>query len=153
DLENPLIEIFLDETDFDKINLDAIVEVIFDSLPDDVFKGTVIQVNPDLTVSSGVSTVTGLVQLDDDTPKKALSLPVGSNAGVEVIAAEVENAVLVPVEALREISPGEYAVFVMLEGEPELRLVKVGLIDITYAEIIDGLQPGDVITTGIVETQ
>ena len=35
---------------------------------------------------------------------------------------------------------------------PILRVVDVGLQDITYAEIISGLNAGDVVTTGIVET-
>ncbi|MDH5607030.1 MAG: efflux RND transporter periplasmic adaptor subunit [Anaerolineae bacterium] len=152
-LDSLLIEIYLDETDFDKINLDATVEVIFDSLPDDVFTGKVIQVSPGLQSSNGISTVSSLVRLDEGTPQKALTLPVGSNASVEVTAAQAEDAVLVPVEALREISPGEYAVFVVVDGEPQLRMVKVGLIDLTYAEILDGVSPGEKVSTGIVDTQ
>jgi putative ABC transport system ATP-binding protein len=38
---------------------------------------------------------------------------VGLNAAVDVSAGRAEGAVLVPVEALRELSPGEYAIFVM----------------------------------------
>jgi len=38
-------------------------------------------------------------------------------------------------------------------GEPKLRVVEVGLIDYTYAEIISGVSEGDVVTTGIVETK
>jgi hypothetical protein len=56
------------------------------------------------------------------------------------------------VEALREISDGQYAVFVMVDGQPELRMVEVGLMDYTYAEILSGLEQGDVVTTGIVAT-
>jgi multidrug efflux pump subunit AcrA (membrane-fusion protein) len=58
------------------------------------------------------------------------------------------------VEALRELSPDEYAVFVMgSDGELTLRPVEVGLGDISFAEILSGLEPGDVVTTGIVETE
>jgi multidrug efflux pump subunit AcrA (membrane-fusion protein) len=58
------------------------------------------------------------------------------------------------VEALRELSPDEYAVFVMgSDGELTLRPVEVGLGDISFVEILSGLEPGDVITTGIVETE
>ena len=44
-------------------------------------------------------------------------------------------------------------IFVMDNGEPQLRMVEVGLMDFTYAEILSGLELGDVVTTGIVETQ
>ena len=79
-------------------------------------------------------------------------LPVGSAAGVDVIGGKAENAILVPVEALREISDGEYAVFVMEGGEPKMKMVEVGLQDLIYAEIISGFKQGDVVTTGQVET-
>jgi multidrug efflux pump subunit AcrA (membrane-fusion protein) len=61
--------------------------------------------------------------------------------------------VLVPVEALREIGDGKYTLFVMQNGTPKLRTVDVGLQDITYAEIKSGLEAGEIVTTGIVETQ
>jgi HlyD family secretion protein len=41
---------------------------------------------------------------------------------------------------------------VMQNGSPRLQVVEVGLQDITYAEIKSGLNAGDVVTTGIVET-
>ena len=101
---------------------------------------------------SGVTAVRAMVQLDMDSFAKPQTLPVGMNATVEVIGGQAENAVLVPVEALRELSPGQYAVFVMEDGEPTLRIVEVGLMDFTFAEILSGVEAGEIITTGIVET-
>ena len=92
-----------------------------------------------------------IVQLDDFA--KPQTLPVGLNASVDVIGGRAEGAVLIPVEALRELSPGEYAVFVMEDGEPKLRLVTVGLVDFTTAEITSGLEAGEIVTTGIVDTE
>jgi multidrug efflux pump subunit AcrA (membrane-fusion protein) len=80
-----------------------------------------------------------------------MNFPVGLNATVDIIAGRAENAVLVPIEALRELDPGEYAVFVVENGEPKLRVVQVGLMDITLAEIISGLEAGEVVSTGIVQ--
>ena len=57
-----------------------------------------------------------------------------------------------PVEALREISEDEYAVFVVEDGEPRMKIVEVGLQDLIYAEILSGLSHGDIVTTGQVET-
>ena len=69
-----------------------------------------------------------------------------------VIGGRAQNAVLVPVEAVREIGTNEYAVFVMEAGEPKLRIVTVGLIDYTSAEILSGLSAGEIVTTGVVDT-
>jgi multidrug efflux pump subunit AcrA (membrane-fusion protein) len=74
------------------------------------------------------------------------------NASVDVISGRAEGVALVPVEALRELEPGKYAVFVMEDGQPRLRTVEVGLTDLTYAEITSGLDVGEVVTTGVVET-
>ncbi|MCB8945599.1 MAG: efflux RND transporter periplasmic adaptor subunit [Ardenticatenaceae bacterium] len=150
DLAQPLLEVYLDETDMAMVAVGFAVDVIFDALPDDTFVGQVVQVDPQLTVQNGVTAVRALVQLDDFS--KPQTLPVGMNATVEVIGGRTSNALLVPVEALREISPENFAVFVMGDGEPKLTFVEVGLMDFTYAEIISGVNQGDVVTTGILET-
>jgi HlyD family secretion protein len=161
DLDHPLIELYLDETDLDKIAVDYEVEVVFDALPDETFHGHVVQVTPTLVEVDSVATVQALAALDDESlgnPSTGSGhsprlLPGGLNASVDVIAGRAENALLVSVEALRELSPGNYAVFVMVDGELELRPVEVGLMDVTNAEIISGLEQGDEVSTGIMETE
>ncbi len=71
------------------------------------------------------------------------------NAEVEVVAGEAHNAVLVPIQAIRELTPGQFAVFVVLpNGDLEMRVVEVGLRDFVNAEILSGLDTGDVVSTG-----
>jgi len=150
DLSQKNIEIYLDETDWDKVAVDYEAEVTFDALPDQVFTGVVIQVDPGLYTSNNTSVVHGLVALD--ATQTEINLPVGSSAAVDVIAGRAQNALLVPIEALRKAGD-QYAVFVMENGTPKLRVVEVGIQDILYAEIKSGLTAGEVVTTGIVETQ
>lgn len=152
-LKQPLLEIYLDETDLDNVGQDYEVDVNFDALPEETFTGHVVQVDPMLTEVSGVSAIRALVLLDESSFAKPQTLPVGLNATVEVIGGRAENVLIVPVEALRELSPGQYAVFVMENGEPKIRFVEVGLMDLTFAEIKSGLELGDVVTTGLVETE
>lgn len=153
DLSQPLLEVFLDESDLNMVGLGYEVEVVFDALPDNTFSGTVIQIDPQLVTESGVTAVRAIVQLNMDSFAKPQTLPIGLNATVEVIGGRAQGAVLVPVEALRELSEGEYAVFVMEDGEPTLRFVKVGIMDFTYAEILSGVEAGEEVTTGIIQTQ
>ena len=152
DLKQPVLEVYLDEADLDKVAVGFEVEVVFDSLPDDMFTGHVTEVSPSLQTVSNVDAVLAWVQLDAESFSKPQSLPVGSNASVDVIGGRTQNTVLVPVEAVREIGPDEYAVFVMEGGEPRLRIVTVGLMDYTSAEILTGLSAGEIVTTGVVET-
>ena len=153
DLSQPYLEIYLDETDMDMIDLDYEVDVIFDALPELVYSGHVVQLDPGLYSEGPISTVRGLVQLDGVDNPSLNRLLIGMNAAVDVIGGRAENAILVPVEALREISPGEYAVFVLEDGQPRLRMVEAGIMDFTYAEILSGLEVGEIVTTGIVETE
>jgi HlyD family secretion protein len=161
DLDHPLIELYLDETDLDKVTVGYEVEVVFDALPDETFRGHVVQVTPTLVEVDGVATVQALAALEDESLDNSSTgsghrlqvLPAGLNASVDVIAGRAENALLVPVEALRKLSPGKYAVFVMVDGQLEMRPVEVGLMDYTNAEIISGLEQGDEVSTGIVETE
>jgi HlyD family secretion protein len=145
DLSLPLLEIYLDETDLNNVGIGYEIEVVFDALPEEIFIGHVIQIDPSLQSVSGVQAVRVLAQLDPESFSKPQYLPVGLNASVDVIGGRAENVVLIPVEALREISPGEYAVFRMENGEPKLRVVTIGLMDYTS-------EAGDTVTTGIIET-
>jgi HlyD family secretion protein len=148
DLSQPVLQIYLDETDMDKIGVGYEVDVTFDALPDSTFTGHVTEVSPSLQNVSNVAAVVAKVQIDPSSFSKPQSLPVGANASVSVIGGRAENAVLVPVEALREISPGQYAVFVMQNGELRLRTVTVGLMDYTNAQITSGLQAGEIVSLG-----
>ncbi|MCA9898036.1 MAG: efflux RND transporter periplasmic adaptor subunit [Ardenticatenaceae bacterium] len=153
DLSQPILEVYLDESDLNMVGTGYEVDVVFDALPDDTFTGTVIQVDPQLVSESGVTAVRALVSLNADSFAKPQTLPLGLNATVEVIGGRAEGAVLVPVEALREISDGQYSVFVMDNGEPKLRMVEVGIMDFTYAQILSGVEAGEEVTTGIIQTQ
>jgi len=153
DLEQPVLEIFLDESDLNMVGVGFEVEVVFDALPDDTFVGTIVQVDPQLTEQSGLNVVRAVMQLNEESFAKPQTLPVGLNATVEVIGGRAENALLIPVEALRELTPENYSVFVMNGDDLELRSVEVGLADFTFAEITAGLEAGEIVTTGIVETE
>lgn len=151
DLSHANIQFYMDESDWSNVKVGYEVEVSFDALPGQTFGGKVTEVMPGLVSVQGSSMVEGLAQLDKSVDE--IGLPVGVEAAIDVISGQATNAVLIPIEALHEVSTGKYTVFVMQNGTPVLRSVEVGLKDDTFAEIKSGLQVGDVVTTGIVETQ
>ena len=152
-LEHPYIDFYIDETDMDMVAVGYEAEVYFDALEDQVFIGTVTQVDPALVTQSGYQVVHGTIALQAEM-LEGKHLLEGMNASVDIIGGSAEKVLLVPIEALKDLGDGEYAVFVMdASGNPKLTAVEVGLMDYTYAEIISGLKQGDVVTTGIVETE
>lgn len=153
DLSQPLLEVLIDQSDMQSVAVGYEAEVVFDALPDETFKGRVVQVDPALVTRSNMDVIRALVLLDTSSFAKPQTLPTGLSATVDIIGGRAQNALLVPVEALREIDKGQYAVFVVEDGTPTLRVVEVGLMDMTYAEIKSGLQLGETVSTGLVEVR
>jgi len=151
DLEEPLLCFWVEESDMSGVAVGNRVEVIFEALPDDTFTGEVIRVDPALVTVGNTLAVQAWASVD--VASHSAKLLGGMNADVEVISAESRDTLLVPLQALRELGPDQYAVFVVQpDGEMELRLVEVGLMDFVNAEIVAGLELGEIVSTGIKES-
>ena len=149
DLANPQIQFSVDETDMDKVAIGEQAQVTFDAIPNRTFTGKVVQINPVLQTSGGYQTLQGLIQLDLSKETSIPTLPVGLTATVELVSAQANNVLLVPIQAVRDIGGGQNAVFVVgADGQPRLKVVQVGLMDSIFAEIKQGLSIGDVVSTG-----
>jgi HlyD family secretion protein len=151
-LQQPyVLDAYLDAEDWGSVKTGYEVEVSFDILPDQIFTGQVTNVYPTLDTESSNSELVHITAVLNDAI--AYELPSGSAASVDVVGGRAENAVLVPVEALHEIDGGKYTLFVMENGILRLRMVDVGLQDLTKAQILSGLNVGDTVTTGLVGTK
>jgi len=151
DLSQLYLDIYLDETDMDMIGVGHKVYAVFDALPNVIFTGEVVQVNPKLVSSGQYNMVQGLVKLDNSALETGQNMPLGLSATVDVVAGSAENVLLVSVEALHEQEDGSYTVYVMNGETPEQREVEIGLKDYTYAEVLNGLRQGEVVAIGNVE--
>jgi HlyD family secretion protein len=104
-------------------------------------------VDAELYKSGNSSAVHGEILLDASFDE--IHLPIGAAASVDVISASADDVLLIPVEALHETDPGEYAVFVVTQDGLMLRVIEVGLQNEVYAEVKAGLGEDEIITTGI----
>ncbi len=152
DNSTPIIEFYLDEEDWDNVSPGYDVEVIFDSLPDKTYTGKVIEVSPVLVSSNGSTLVKGLAELNNVSQVVKENLILGLNASVDVIGGRADAATLVSVDALHEVSPGVYGVFVQKNNTLTFTKVDIGIMDTINAEVKSGLNPGDVVSTGLLET-
>ena len=152
DLSQPLLEVYIDETDLEKVRVGYPVEVIFDAWLDETFIGQIIEISPNLETVSNMQAIVTQVRLEPDSYTKPTSLPINLTALVDVIAGETTDAVLVPVEALVEISPGSFGIYVVEDGEPQLKTVSIGLRDFTTVEITQGISAGDAVALGYQPT-
>ena len=152
DMSQPLVEVYMDEVEMDYAKLGNKAEIVFDAYPDMTFTGQVVEVDPTLADSFDTAGVLVRVSLDESSMHGSISLPSGLNATVDIIAAQVDNAVLVPVVALHETESGGYVVYVVQGDEIEIRQVTVGVMDYTTAQILDGLAAGESVALSDVES-
>lgn len=146
-LSEPVVQFWVEESDLGSVAEGNRVNIVFEALPDLVYEGAITRIDPLLVTVGNTSAVQLWASID--TAAHPVTLLGDMNAEVEVVAGEARNAVLVPVQALRELSEDQYAVFVVQEGgELEMRMVEVGLKDYVNAEIRSGLRPGEVVSTG-----
>jgi RND family efflux transporter MFP subunit len=152
DLEEPQVLFWVEETDLMSVALGNAVNIVFEALPDYTFSGEIVRVDPSLVTVDNMPAVQCWASVDlSANPVKLLS---GMTVDeVEVVAAEARDVLLVPVQALRELGSGQYAVFVVgANGELEMRPVEVGLKDFVNAEILSGLEVGEAVSTGTAES-
>jgi len=149
--DNLLARFYLDETDVSRVAAGNPVNFVFDAYPDDVVVGEVSLVEPALQVVDGTPVVVVWATLPNESPFEILS---GMSVEAEVISAQSKDALLIPAQALRELTPGSYAVFLVSpDGELKMTPVTIGLRDFANVEILSGLQVGDAVSTGTVETK
>lgn len=143
DLSQLFVQTYMDESDFQAFQVGNAAQVVFNALPDQIFRGKVSEVDPALSTVSGSTVVSGLVQLNPTKTK----LLMGMTSSVTVIAGEAQNATLVPITALHQKPGGAYYVMVQRNGKFTPVDVEIGLKDLVNAQITSGVQPGDVVST------
>lgn len=143
-MEEPLLRFWLEESDMTRVAVGNQVIVTFEGLPNYTFTGQVLRVDPVLVTVSGTTAVQSQARLN--VGDHDVTLLAGMTADVEVVSAETRDALLVPLGALEETPDGRYVVsVVMADGGLEQREVEVGLRDAVNAEVLSGLELGEVV--------
>ncbi|MEN8171460.1 MAG: efflux RND transporter periplasmic adaptor subunit, partial [Chloroflexota bacterium] len=137
-LDQLIFHFYLEESDLSYVSAGKRVVVVFEAFPDVEIDGTVLRIEPVLATLDGSPVVDAWAEL---TIEDDMSLLAGMAGDIEVIAAETYEAIVVPIQALRELAPNSFAVFVVGEDQAlEMRPVTVGLRDFANAEILSGLE-------------
>lgn len=150
-LDDLQVKFYVDETDLSGASVGNKVIYTFNAFPDSPVQGRITQIEGALQTIDGSPKVVVWGSLEE---QPAFPLLAGMTVEVEVIAGEAYGVLLLPIQALREVSPDAYTVFVVQEdGSLKLSPVSIGLADFANAQVLSGLQAGDVVSTGTVETR
>lgn len=99
DLSRAYITTAVDEVDIGSIKPDQKATIIPESYPDREFRGEVQRIHPQAKVEQNVTTFDVTIEVDNSEGL----LMAGMNASVEITAGFVENALLIPREALTDM--------------------------------------------------
>ncbi|MBR5623042.1 MAG: efflux RND transporter periplasmic adaptor subunit [Opitutales bacterium] len=146
DMSNLRVEADLNEIEANKIVLGAETQLTFDSLPKTSFKGTVNYLSSFGVQDSATSTLYKFPVRVNFTTGGVLVRP-GTSANLSILVAGVTDAVSVPASAIF-IEDGVRYVFVKKgEGQFERRKVEIGIGNLNFIQVVQGLQLGDEIAT------
>ncbi len=137
------VTISVDESDILSLSEGLEASVTIDSIGEDTYKGYVSEISTSPTSSSGVTRYSAIVTID-----KTEDMLSGMSATVVITIEGVDNALLIPVDALFQTSSISYVYTEYDESTGELSgMVEVttGLSNSSYVEITSGLSEGDTV--------
>src|SRR6267142_58559 len=147
DLNSMIINAQVNQADVPRLKPDQTVEVTVEAVPGLKINGMVERISPQATIRNNIKGFAARIVLTNVD----LRVRPGMTANVKIPVASADNVTAVPLAAVfTEKNPDtdEMERFVYLQqGESfEKRNVKLGVADYFYAEIQEGLSPGDVVS-------
>lgn len=134
------LEVMLDEADVPQVAEGQAATITFDALPDTPVEGTVTEVAPIATTTSGGTAYRTRIAFDGAD----LGVRLGMNATAEIVISQVDDALLIPTRALEsDREAGRYYVTRQTATGTERIEVQVGLRDEDNVQITSGLDEGD----------
>jgi HlyD family secretion protein len=139
-LDRLRVRVYVDEPELGRVAEGQPVTITWTGLPGRQWQGTV-ERRP-TTIESLGSRQVGQVLCTIENPGREL-IP-GTNVDAEIRTAVVENALVIPKEALRHDAGGDY-VLLLKDNAVERRNVKTGNSSITQVQLQEGLAEGDAV--------
>lgn len=140
-----LVTIMVDEIDIPKVAVGQKAQITADALPGRQFSGEVVFVSSEGESENGVASFEVTIRIDHPE-----GLMAGMTVNADILVAEKNNVLLLPIEALQERAGRKY-VTMADSGDQKTaatsvsrqKEIKVGLSNETYVEVVSGLEEGD----------
>lgn len=135
------IWIYIDETDIGKVKEKMDVEYWVDAYRNKIFKGVISTIYPQPEVKDNIVYYLATVKVK---PEDTIYLKPEMTVHAKIISEKKKDVLVVPNKAIK-FENGNYVVYVPKDGKKLAVVVKTGVRDETYTEILDGLKEGDLI--------
>lgn len=146
--EQKIAEISLNEVDVAKIKIGQKATFTFDAVPDLTLTGQVIEIDTTGTISQGV--VTYIVKIAFDTQDNRIKNAMSVSA--TIITDAKPDTLLAPNSAIKSQNNTQYVEIMESKDQtPHQQIIKTGLSNDGFTEIIEGLKEGDEIITKTIQ--
>ena len=138
------VKIDIPEQTIGQVKVGQGVSVQTSAYPDRNFAGTIARISPGLSTQSRTLSVEADVQNVDGLLKP------GQFATVRITQSQPENAVMVPVSAIKAVADTN-VVFIVKDGQVREQIVQLGLLENNMIQVKTGVMEGDVVATSNVD--
>ena len=134
----------IDETDIGSVKIGHAVTITADAFPDKKFKGVVKRIAPQGLVENSITIFK--VKIEVLGKGRKILKPMMS-ANIEITTDHVESTIFTTRAGIREKKDEKFAM-VLKNEKPEKLLVKTGIKNPIFVQILSGLSPGDRVILG-----
>jgi membrane fusion protein, multidrug efflux system len=99
------------------------------------------------TIDNTVDTTTGTVKLRATFPNENLALFPNEFVNAQLLLKTLKNAIEVPVRAVQTGAPGSFVYLVRPNRTAHVQVIKTGVTDGDFTQVLSGLKPGDTVVT------
>jgi multidrug efflux pump subunit AcrA (membrane-fusion protein) len=137
-----IITAHMNQADVPRLKIGQQVAVEVEAVPGMKLKGAVERIAPQATIKNNIKGFATQIRLKNLDPV----VRPGMTANMTIPLQSAENAVAIPLAAVFSEENDRYTFVQRENGEFEVRPIRIGVADFQYAEVLDGLQNGDVVS-------
>lgn len=141
-LKEMIVTAHMNQADVPNLKIGQQVDVQIEAVPGLKMKGTVERIAPQATIKNNIKGFATQIRLKDLDPR----VRPGMTANLNIPLQSVENAVAVPLAAVFTEQGDRYVYVKKDNGDFETRPLRIGVADYQFAEVLDGLQAGEIVS-------
>ena len=147
DLTRMIINAHVNQADVSRLSAGLKVDIQVEAIPGLVVQGQVERIAPQATILNGIKGFAARILLTESDPR----IQPGMTANIKIPVQSAAGVVAVPLGAVfteynETLKKQERYVYVQQQERFQRRLIQIGVADYFFAEILSGLNPGEVVS-------
>lgn len=147
DLTRMIINAHVNQADVSRLSVGLNVDIQVEAIPGLIVKGQVERIAPQATIVNGIKGFAARILLTEIDPR----IQPGMTANIKIPVQSAAGVMAVPLGAVfteynESLKKQERYVYVQLQNRFERRLIQIGVADYFFAEVLSGLNAGEIVS-------